>query len=266
MRNARMFLCAIAFMALYGPAIAQTPPPPQHIRVVSKSHLDIMSSGQFSGKISLAVGTQLDVDGVDGEYVLVHIHMLHGRVLAKDTDIAGGGPEAIAAAQASEQAAQARAPQPGTTQYVTPAPRAAVAAPTSAPRSMVVIAPGEARIRSDAGSAKVAVVFITACFIASFILVAGYWRLLTKAGKPGWAILVPIYNAIVMQQISGKPLWWIFLYLVPGVNIVIAVICTFALAENFGKGKGYGLGMLFLPWVFVPMLAFSDAEFVGTAS
>jgi hypothetical protein len=265
MRYPRMILCAIVFAASIGLAAPQGAPV-EHIRVISKSHLDIMSNGQFSGKISLAVGTQLDVDGVDGEYVLVHIHMLHGRVLAKDTDIGGGGPDEIVAEKPAEQAAEGRVPQPATTQYVTPAPRPAAAAPSFAPRSMVVIPPGETSARVDRGSERVAVVFIAASFIASFILVAGYWRLFTKAGKPGWAILVPIYNAIVMQQISGKPLWWILLYFVPGVNIVIAVICIFALAENFGKGKGYALGMLFLPWVFVPMLAFSDAQFVGTTS
>jgi hypothetical protein len=260
-----MILGAIVFAASIGMAAPQGAPA-EHIKVISKSHLDIMSNGQFSGKISLAVGTQLDVDGVDGEYVLVHIHMLRGRVLAKDTDIGGGGPDAAASGQPAALGAQRSVPQPATSQYVTPAASPGTAASAIAPRSMVVFPPGEASSRSDSGSAIVPIVFIAAMFLASFILVAGYWRLLTKAGKPGWAILVPIYNAIVMQQISGKPLWWLLLYLVPGVNIVIAVICIFALAENFGKGRGYALGMLFLPWVFVPMLAFSDAQFVGTTS
>jgi Family of unknown function (DUF5684) len=265
MRNARMFLCAIVFAASVGMAAPQGASV-EHIKVISKSHLDIMSNGQFSGKISLSVGTQLDVDGVDGEYLLVHIHMLHGRVLAKDTDIGGAVPDASVETQPAAQAAQGRVPQPAANQYAAPAPRPAAAAPTTAPRSMVVISPGDSSSPSDSGSAIVPIVFIGAMFLASFILIAGYWRLFTKAGKPGWAILIPIYNAIVMQQISGKPLWWILLYFVPIVNIVIAVICLFALAENFGKGKGYALGMLFLPWVFVPMLAFSDAQFVGTTS
>ena len=131
---------------------------------------------------------------------------------------------------------------------------------------MVVIYPEGTRTASNPGSATIAIVFFAATLLACFILIASYWRLFTKAGKPGWAILVPIYNMIVMQQLSGKPLWWLLLYFVPFVNIVIAIICTFALAENFGKGKGFGLGLLLLPWIFAPMLAFGDAAFVGPAS
>ena len=111
----RVALSAIVFTASLGMAAQQTAAS-QRVKVVSKSHLDIMSNGKFSGKISLAVGTQLDVDGVDGEYLLVHIHMMHGRVLAKDTD-ANGAAAAAQAGPPTERASQGAfrsRPQPNT--------------------------------------------------------------------------------------------------------------------------------------------------------
>jgi hypothetical protein len=256
---ARKALSAMVFMASFGLASAQTAAV-RHVRVVSPSHLEITSSGHFVGKVSLAVGTQLDVDGVDGEFLLVHIHQVHGRVPAKDTDV--NGPQAPAQA---EPAPQAGAPAAVQAPAQPQAARTTAAAPTSAPPPKVVIYTQDERAAGGIGSSVAAIVFCGAMLLATVILVAGYWRLFTKAGQPGWAILVPIYNMIVMQQVAGKPLWWIVLYFIPVVNIVIAVLCVFAVAENFGKGRAYGLGMLFFPWVFVPMLAFSDARFAGGA-
>lgn len=93
------------------------------------------------------------------------------------------------------------------------------------------------------------------------LMIASYWKLFTKAGRPGWACLIPIYNAVVMLQIVRKPVWWLLLFLVPIVNIVIAIILVVELAKAYGKGAGYALGLLFLGIVFYPMLAFGDAQY-----
>lgn len=87
----------------------------------------------------------------------------------------------------------------------------------------------------------------------------------TKAGQPGWAFLIPIYDIIVMLQIVGKPLWWIVLFLIPGVNFVMAIILVFLLAKSFGKGPGFALGLIFLGIIFLPILAFGDARYQGPA-
>ena len=42
------------------------------------------------------------------------------------------------------------------------------------------------------------------------VLIAAQWKIFAKAGKPGWACIVPIYSTIVLLEIVGKPLWWIF--------------------------------------------------------
>lgn len=97
----------------------------------------------------------------------------------------------------------------------------------------------------------------------SILMIAGQWASFTKAGKPGWAAIVPIYNVIVMLEIAGKPLWWIVLMLVPFVNIVMIILISIAFAKSFRKGDGYGIGLALLPFIFFPMLGFGDAKYVG---
>lgn len=93
-----------------------------------------------------------------------------------------------------------------------------------------------------------------------FMLVT-MWKIFTKAGQPGWAILVPFYNIIVMLKIAGKPGWWLLLFLVPVVNLVISIIVTVATAKNFGKDVGFAIGMILLPIIFYPILAFGSAQY-----
>jgi hypothetical protein len=91
--------------------------------------------------------------------------------------------------------------------------------------------------------------------------IAGMWKVFEKAGQPGWAAIVPIYNMFVLLQIVNKPIWWIVLLLIPLVNIAILIMVSIALAEKFGKGGGFAIGMVFLPFVFYPMLGFGDERF-----
>ena len=94
------------------------------------------------------------------------------------------------------------------------------------------------------------------------LIFVSLWKIFEKAGKPGWAAIVPIYNIIVLLEIVNKPVWWIVLMLVPLVNIVVAVLVYIELAKCFGKSAGFGIGMVFLGFIFLPMLAFSDAKYM----
>jgi hypothetical protein len=93
------------------------------------------------------------------------------------------------------------------------------------------------------------------------LLVVCEWKVFVKAGKAGWAALVPIYNTVVMLQIIGRPWWWILLLLIPVVNIYFAIKVYYEFAKVFGKGVGYTLLLLFLPIIGYPMLAFGDAKY-----
>ena len=87
------------------------------------------------------------------------------------------------------------------------------------------------------------------------------WRVFTKAGQPGWASIIPIYNGIVLLQIAGKPVWWILLYFIPFVNIVIACIVMHNISKNFGHDIGFTLGLIFLGGIFFPILAWGDSQY-----
>lgn len=90
---------------------------------------------------------------------------------------------------------------------------------------------------------------------------AGLWTMFVKAGQPGWAAVIPIYNLYVLFKIAGKSFWWLLLLLVPVVNLVVLFLVTMAVATRFGKGFLFGLGMLFLPFVFYPMLGFGSSTY-----
>lgn len=87
------------------------------------------------------------------------------------------------------------------------------------------------------------------------------WKINTKAGKPGWTGIIPIYDVIVLLDIINKPVWWLFMLIIPGVNIVFGILIFIELAKCFGKGTGFAVGMIFLPIIFLPILAFGSAEY-----
>ncbi len=93
------------------------------------------------------------------------------------------------------------------------------------------------------------------------VMLISMWKIFSKAGQPGWAILVPIYNMITLLKVVRKPVWWILLMLIPFVNFIIIILVYLELAKVFGKDTGFGLGIVFLPIIFLPMLAFSNSEY-----
>ncbi len=111
-----------------------------------------------------------------------------------------------------------------------------------------------------AGIGLMAVVIYLAILV--FYVAVG-WKIFTKAGKPGWAVLIPIYSTIVHLEIIGKPWWWLLLLFIPIVGFVIAIIMVFETAKVFGQGVGFGFGLLFLGFIFAPILAFGSARYVG---
>ena len=95
-------------------------------------------------------------------------------------------------------------------------------------------------------------------------MIASVWKVFAKAGEPGWAAIVPIYNIVVMLKIAGKPAWRIILFIIPFVNIIISLLVFLGIAKNFGKGGGFGVGLWLLGFTFFPILGFGDAKSVGT--
>lgn len=122
----------------------------------------------------------------------------------------------------------------------------------------------EAPVTDTAGSAAAAGVGLGVMLVSvavALLMIASMWKIFVKAGKPGWAAIVPIYNFIVLLEIAGKPAWWIILLIIPVVNFIIVIMLSVSLAKKFGKGVGYGLGLAFLGVIFYPMLGFGDAQY-----
>ncbi len=89
----------------------------------------------------------------------------------------------------------------------------------------------------------------------------GLLLVFTKAGQPGWAIFVPIYNLVILVQIACMSIWWVIALLIPGLNILAFIPVSFAIAWRFGKGVAFGVGMALLPFIFYPILGFGEAEY-----
>ena len=123
---------------------------------------------------------------------------------------------------------------------------------------------------SSVGSVGVLLAFLSIllipCLIIWLISVIGQWKVYAKAGQPGWAAIIPIYNVIVMLQIVGKPIWWIFLFLIPCVNIIFAVWTINLLSKSFGQSEGFTVGLLLLPFIFYPILGFGNYPYLGPSA
>ena len=98
------------------------------------------------------------------------------------------------------------------------------------------------------------------------LLIIGGWVLFQKAGQPGWGVLIPIYNLVLIARVAGLSGWWAILLLIPLVNIIAWIIFAIGVAMNFGKGPGTMIGLIVLPGIFVPIIAFGNAEYRDTAS
>ncbi|MDB5347139.1 MAG: hypothetical protein JWP89_5516 [Schlesneria sp.] len=108
-----------------------------------------------------------------------------------------------------------------------------------------------------------AMIFLVLYLAFIIFAIAGVWKTFEKAGKPGWAAIVPIYNMIVGLEIAGKPIWWILLLFIPCVNIIVAILVCIAFAKAFGKSEVFGIGLAFLWFIFFPILGFGDAKYIG---
>ena len=114
---------------------------------------------------------------------------------------------------------------------------------------------------SGGAAAGIASVIMIVYLAILLLAIISMWKIFTKAGEPGWAAIVPIYNVIVLLKIAGKPAWWFILMLIPFVNIVILFMVSINLAQNFGKSTGFGVGLVLLGFIFGPILAFGDSRY-----
>lgn len=102
--------------------------------------------------------------------------------------------------------------------------------------------------------------------IIVLLMIIGMWKVFTKAGQPGWAAIIPIFNIYILCKIVGRPGWWVILMFIPFVNFIIWIILAIDLAKSFGKGAGFGIGIAFLALIFLPILGFGSAQYQRAAA
>ena len=101
-------------------------------------------------------------------------------------------------------------------------------------------------------------------YLALLVLaIAGGWKMFVKAGKPGWGIIIPIYNLILLLEIAERPTWWIILFFIPIANLIVAILMYIEVAKKFGKSEAFGVGLALLGFIFMPILGFGDAKYQG---
>jgi Family of unknown function (DUF5684) len=99
------------------------------------------------------------------------------------------------------------------------------------------------------------------------VMIVAFWKVFTKAGQPGWAAIIPIYNGYVLLKIAGRPGWWLLLFFIPVVNLVISLLVAIDVAKAFGQGAAFGVVLL---WLFSVigylMLGFGNYRYQGPAT
>ena len=99
-------------------------------------------------------------------------------------------------------------------------------------------------------------VYIIGLAVGIFTIVCN-WKVFKKAGKNGWEAIIPVYNFVVLLEITGLPMWYLFLFLVPVGNVVVLFLIYIELAKKFGQSVGFGVGLALLNPIFMAILAFN---------
>ena len=118
-------------------------------------------------------------------------------------------------------------------------------------------------VKVSTGGAVALVVLLAVYLAFAVFFVVTYWKLFTKAGEPGWYAIIPILNIYTLIKIAGRPGWWVILAIIPFVNLVVIILVMLDLAKAFGKDTGFGIGLVFLGFIFLPILAFGDSQYLG---
>lgn len=106
-------------------------------------------------------------------------------------------------------------------------------------------------------------IFLIPVLVIVVIMLASLWKIYQKAGYQGWEAIIPIYNLYILTKIVGKPWWWLLLMCIPYIGFIWSIWTYNMLSKSFGKTEGFTAGLVLLPFIFFPILAFGDAKYLG---
>ena len=116
---------------------------------------------------------------------------------------------------------------------------------------------------STSGLEKISSGTVIAALAVAIVAIIAQWKIFTKAGKPGWAAIIPFYNMYTLFEVAGMNGWMFLLMLIPIVNIIIMIMLYVNLAKSFGKSTGFAVGLIFLNFIFMLILGFGSDQYVG---
>lgn len=109
-------------------------------------------------------------------------------------------------------------------------------------------------------------IFWLVTIAVSIIQIVALWKLFTKAGKPGWAAIVPFYNVLVMCEIAGRPAWWLAMMFIPIANIIFGIMLTIDFVKSYGKDMTFAVLTVLFSFIMLPIMAFDkNTRYVGPA-
>ena len=97
--------------------------------------------------------------------------------------------------------------------------------------------------------------------VCTVLSLVSMWMIYKKIGREGWEGIVPFYSNYVLCKVLYGNGWKFLLLLVPIYNIYFIFKMYIDLARGFHKGTGFGIGMVFLPFIFQLILAFGSAQY-----
>ena len=112
-------------------------------------------------------------------------------------------------------------------------------------------------------AAGILMVYWVIVLVIAVVCLVGMWKMFVKAGKPGWGAIIPFYNTYCLFEMSFGTGWLFLLLFRPCFNGLFLFGMLYYPGTGFGKGAAFGVGILFLPFIFLPMLGFGDAQFIG---
>jgi len=114
--------------------------------------------------------------------------------------------------------------------------------------------------------AALGAIFMIIMLALTVLFFVGFWKVFTKAGQPGWAALIPLYNAYILTKIAGRPGWWVLMLMIPFVNLAFGILLAIDIAKAFGQGAAFGVVLLFLlSGIGYLVLGFGDYRYVGAS-
>lgn len=117
--------------------------------------------------------------------------------------------------------------------------------------------------QSSSSGSGAELIFLLVYFVFIIVMIVGIWKMFSKAGHPGWLAIIPVVNLYIMCKIGGRPGWWLILFFLPIISLIFWIILSNDISKSFGRGIGTTLGLIFIPFVFYPILGFGSAQYQG---